>query len=42
MLLPLMGYIQINGFALAVLALVFVGVWRRSGHYPRDHRSYRC
>ena len=33
-------YLQINGLAFAVLAVVFSGAWRRSTRYPRDQRLF--
>jgi hypothetical protein len=38
--MPMISYFQINGLALAVLAVVFSGSWRRSTRYPRDQRLF--
>ncbi|NLN45527.1 MAG: GGDEF domain-containing protein [Clostridiaceae bacterium] len=36
------SYLQINGLALAILAVVFSGSWNRSTRYPRDQRLFRA
>ena len=38
--MPLISYFQTNGFALAVLLMIFIGVWRRSADYPPDQKIF--